>query len=83
MPIASKRVADIRVRETARGPAINIGVPRGTTTKEISRLLELISKDVLPGLVGCEACNSGVPIWIDNTFEDVIRVDLKGFQRIG
>jgi hypothetical protein len=78
----SGAVAEIRVHETARGPAIHIGVPRDTKVASVAKLLDLVSADVLPGLVGCEACNSGVPIWIDNIFEDVIRVDLGSFQRI-
>lgn len=74
-------VAEIRVSKIGRQPTVTIGVPDGLKMKDITRLLEVVSEEILPDLTGCQPCNSGVPIFIE-TFDDVVRIDLQKFQRI-
>jgi hypothetical protein len=79
------RAAELRVSKEGPRPVIDVAVPHGTTLAETFRLHDIISKELTSKLSprGCEACNSGVDIYIHEMFEEVIRVDLNNMRILG
>lgn len=63
-------------------PRIEVEVPFGTTLADTFRLHDFLSKELISKLSprGCEACNSGVDIFIHERFEDVINVNLETLE---
>lgn len=78
------RTAEIRYSKEGPRPRIEIAVPVGVTLAETFKLHDILSKDLISQLSpqGCLTCNSGVDIWIHQTFEDLIKVDLNTMQVI-
>jgi hypothetical protein len=69
--------ATVRVRQTDEGPAVEIGLPAHTSLDAVLVNPDLIGaiRGIRPGR-GCEACHSGVPLYIVEEFEEVVLVDL-------
>ena len=84
MATEAKRVAEIQVVRDGLQPTLKVVVPKGTTLADTVKLQPVIS-DILGKLKGCLPCNSGVPIWFQEReeIEQIVRVDLERFQRIG
>jgi hypothetical protein len=76
------RSAEIRFTKEGPRPRIEVTVPFGTTLAETFKLHDVLSKEVIAKLSprGCLQCNSGVDIWIHESFEDVLRVDLDSMK---
>ncbi|MGB5762058.1 MAG: hypothetical protein WBM58_05855 [Sedimenticolaceae bacterium] len=79
------RAAELRVSKEGPRPVIDVAVPHGTTLMETFKLHDVLSKELTSKLSprGCEACNSGVDIYIHEMFDEVIRVDLNSMKIIG
>lgn len=77
------RVAEIQVLKQDKNQAIKVVVPKGTPLTETVKLHDVIS-EITKGLNGCPACNSGVPIFIDEREEiqNIVRVDLDSMKRM-
>jgi hypothetical protein len=82
MCAASTKTAELRISKEGPRPVIDVAVPHGTTLADTFRLHDVLSKDLISKLSprGCDACNSGVDIYIHEMFEDVILVDLKNME---
>jgi hypothetical protein len=80
----TKGVAEIQILRDGLQPAMKVVVPKGTTLVDTVKLQPIIS-DILGKLKGCLPCNSGVPIWFSEReeIEQIVRVDLERYQRIG
>jgi hypothetical protein len=80
--MAVSRSAEIRLTKEGPRPRVEVTVPHGTTLAETFKLHDVLSKEVISKLSprGCLSCNSGVDIWIHETFDDVIRVDLESMK---
>jgi hypothetical protein len=78
----ASRSAEIRYSKEGPRPRIEVTVPFGTTLADTFKLHELLSKEIISKLSprGCTMCNSGVDIWIHETFDDIIRVDLDSMK---
>lgn len=79
----SDEVAEIKVvREDGR-PAIKVFVPRGTPFSKTARLHGQIDK-LIERLTGCQPCNSGVPIFIQehDFIERIFNIDLGTMEEI-
>ena len=76
------RSAEIRFSKEGPRPRIEVAVPYGTTLADTFRLQEVLSKEVIAKLSprGCLQCNSGVDVWIHESFDDMLRVDLDSMK---
>jgi hypothetical protein len=79
------RAAELRISTEGPRPVIDVAVPHGTSLAETFKLHDLLSRELTSKLSprGCEACNSGVDIYIHEMFEEVIRVDLDTLKIMG
>lgn len=70
--------ATVRVRQTDKGPAVEIGVPAHTNLDKMLVNADLIAavRGIRPGR-GCDTCTSGVPVHIFEEFQEVVIVDLE------
>lgn len=78
----TSKTAEIRYSTDGPRPRIDVAVPFGTSLAQTVKLHEILSRDLISKLSprGCEACNSGVDIFIHERFDDVIQVDLESLQ---
>jgi len=83
MATESANVAEIQVIHERTGPALRIGVPVGSPLEVTVGLVPTIN-EIISGLTGCGACNSGVPIEIieQSEISSVVQVDLATMRKI-
>jgi len=76
--------AEIQFSKDAPTPSIEVSVPHGTTFREVTKLQEMISKDLITKISprGCQACLSGFHFTIRERLENVIKVDLASLKVI-
>jgi hypothetical protein len=70
--------ATVRVRQTEKGPAVEIGVSPHINLERLLVNPDLINvvRGLRPPPFNCETCTSGVPLFIVEEFPEVISVDL-------
>ena len=71
--------AEIHFSSEGPVPIVELVVPFGTKLASLSKIQELISKEVISKLSprGCQACTSGVHFNIRERFENILTVDLE------
>jgi hypothetical protein len=80
--MCAERVATVRIQKDGLRPQIELAVPVGTSLSDTFKMHDILSKEVISKLSprGCLACNSGVDIWIHESFEDLFRIDLDSMK---
>jgi hypothetical protein len=73
-----KKDAQIHCSPSGSRPVVELVVPQGTHIRDLLKVQEAISKELLPkiGPRGCAPCISGFDFRIREELEQVINVDL-------
>jgi hypothetical protein len=81
---APRDVAEIKVVREDGKPMIKVSVPRGTPFSKTAQLHDKIDA-LITKLTGCNSCNSGIPVFIQehDVIERVVHVDLRDMSEIG
>lgn len=82
--MGKERTAELRIIREGPRPLIDVAVPHGTTLAETFKLHDVLSRELTSKLSprGCDACNSGVDVFIHEMYEEVIRVDMEHLEII-
>jgi hypothetical protein len=74
-----KGKGELRYGTRGKRTVVELTVARGTKMKDILRIQEVISREVLPkiGPVGCAPCLSGIDFLLREELEKVLPVDIK------
>lgn len=82
---ASKSNAAVQYSLAGPRPLVQLVVPHGTRMRDLLKVQETISKELLPKLSprGCLPCISGSEFLIREELENIINVDLASGKFIG
>jgi len=80
-----KSTAHVEYTTAGPRPLVELVVPHGTRLKDLVKLQETISKELLPKISprGCGPCLSGSHFVIREELEHIINVDLAGGRLLG